>query len=184
MSKFMRAMSVIAALAVVGAIVAQNRANSNTQTNGQNAKATASSSADSSHNGSANVGPWRDPSKEVYVIRYSPGPTWKQGKNYYEQPLQKHAEFMAELQKRNILLLDGPFKDNTGEEAVIQVNNEAEAMDVVAADPAVIMLVMTAELKPWHLAFENTGRVTFGGNSSRSGGSSGPGVKSSSGGGG
>ena len=187
MSKFLRAVSIVAAIAVVGGIViAQNRANSQTSTQGNKASASASSSASSSHRGSANgngsgtVGPWRDPNKEVWVILYTPGKNWQAGKSIYEQNLSAHSQYMMTLIEQNILLLGGPFKDSSGGEAVIQVSNEEEAVKVVQNDPAVTMGVMNAVLKPWHLVFENVGRTSLGGGSGINSGTGGGHQSSSS----
>lgn len=115
------------------------------------------------------------------MIIYSPGPAWKQGRTFYEQDLADHLQYLSNLQQSNVLLLAGPFKDNSGAEAVIQVKDETEAMLVVGRDPAVNRRVMDAQLKPWHLAFENTGRSTFGDNGRFNRGTGGgPAVTSSS----
>jgi hypothetical protein len=61
---------------------------------------------------------------------------------------------MSSLLQANILLLGGPFKDNTGGMAVIQVNNEQEALSVAANDPAVVSRVFNVVVRPWHIVFE------------------------------
>lgn len=164
MTKSTRFVFAVAALAVVAAIVyAQSTSQSNSQSQTGRGSATASSSASGfargggSLSGSANVGPWRDPSKQVFALVYAPGPSWERNKTVFEQRLVEHNKYMADLLAMNVLLLGGPFTDSSGWLAVIQVANEDDAMRVAADDPAVQSRLMNVVVRPWTIQFEKNG---------------------------
>lgn len=58
---------------------------------------------------------------------------------------------MVGLYQFGKLRFAGPFEDNTGGAAVIEVENEEEALVVASNDPAVIDGVFVYELHPWLL---------------------------------
>ncbi|MDH3944371.1 MAG: YciI family protein [Anaerolineae bacterium] len=86
---------------------------------------------------------------KTFFIRHIPGPAWIEGKGFHEQPLREHGNYINSLHKQGILLEGGPFLDNEGGLAIIQVENEEQAQKIVAEDPAITSGVFTAELHPW-----------------------------------
>lgn len=89
--------------------------------------------------------------KETFIVIYKPGAAWIKGKPVSEQPLKEHGKYLLELYKSGILRFAGPFADDTGGAAVLEVADEAEAKKVVEQDPAVTSRVMVYELHPWRL---------------------------------
>jgi uncharacterized protein YciI len=61
-----------------------------------------------------------------------------------------------ELYKSGILKFAGPFTDDTGAAAALEVFDEVEARNLLERDPAVINKIMVYETRPWRLvAWEN-----------------------------
>lgn len=89
--------------------------------------------------------------KQTFIIIYKPGSAWLVGKPVSEQPLKEHFQHILNLYKTGILHFAGPFEDNTGGAAVIEVAGEAEAKNIADHDPAVINHIFIYELHPWRL---------------------------------
>lgn len=108
----------------------------------------------------------------MFVIIYTPGSAWIQGKPLAEQPyFREHARYMQRIFDEKRLLLGGPFTDNTGgmgilnaaSEAeaqeilgmgILNVATEAEVQEILAHDPIVLMKVFQANIHSWHPAFD------------------------------
>lgn len=89
--------------------------------------------------------------KKTFLVVYKPGAAWIKGKPVSEQPLQEHGKYLLGLYKSGILRFAGPFADDTGGAAVIEVSDAAEAKNLIEKDPAVTSRVMVYELRPWRL---------------------------------
>jgi uncharacterized protein YciI len=91
----------------------------------------------------------------MFVVIYTPGPAWLPGKSVSEQPFyREHGRFMQQLffaDKR--LIMGGPFLDNQGGLGILDVANEAQALEILARDPAVLAQFLEAHVHPWHVAF-------------------------------
>jgi uncharacterized protein YciI len=91
----------------------------------------------------------------MFVVIYTPGPAWLAGKSVSEQPFyREHGRFMQQLffaDKR--LIMGGPFLDNQGALGILDVANEAQALEILAHDPAVLAQFLEAHMHPWHVAF-------------------------------
>ncbi|MFX1254687.1 MAG: YciI family protein [Promethearchaeota archaeon] len=92
--------------------------------------------------------------KKFYAIIYQQGSAWKPGVSVYEQDLRSHATYMEKLHKDKVLVLGGPFTDDSGGMAIINVESEEKAEEILKQDPAITNKVMNATIKPWHIAFE------------------------------
>jgi uncharacterized protein len=90
----------------------------------------------------------------MFVIIYTPGPAWIQGKSFSEQPLMEHGHYLQQLFVEQLLLLGGPFTDATGGMAVIDTESSAEAQVILDQDPAVLKKVFLASLHPWYTVFD------------------------------
>jgi uncharacterized protein YciI len=88
---------------------------------------------------------------QTFMILYRPGPGWLPGKPQAEQPLQEHGKYILQLHVAGKLRFAGPFEDNSGGAAVIEVENEVEARDIVNSDPAVTSQVFEYDLHPFRL---------------------------------
>lgn len=89
--------------------------------------------------------------KEMFIVIYKPGAAWIKGKPVTEQPLAEHGKYLLGLYKSKILRFAGPFGDDTGGAAVLEVSDASEAKNLIERDPAVTSGVMTYELRPWRL---------------------------------
>jgi uncharacterized protein YciI len=89
-----------------------------------------------------------------FVILYRPGEAWQKDHSIYEQPLMEHGKYMAKLLKEKKLVMAGPFSDSSGGMAVIEVDDEKEAVDILQHDPAVVQRVFHGEIHPWLVVFD------------------------------
>ena len=89
-----------------------------------------------------------------YVIVHRPGPSWKAGVDFREQPgVMQHVEYYMGVKERGKLALGGPFLDNTGGMMISTPGLSAdEAFQIAAADPTVKSGLVTFEVWPWYVA--------------------------------
>ena len=150
--------SLVAGVVLASALVVwgQSQSNSNAQAGNNSAKASASSSARSGGSQSASSTGSGSQSQtqiqgKVYAAIYSPGQNWIRNRSVLDQPLNEHWDYMERLKKQGIVLLYGPFMDNTGAETVFRAQNDEEALMLVQADPAIQNGVLNFELHPWYV---------------------------------
>jgi uncharacterized protein YciI len=93
-----------------------------------------------------------------FLIIFRPGPNWINGESVFAQPLKPHARYMQQLYERGKLLYAGPFLDNCGGLAILNVSSEAEVCEILAADPATSEQVLLAETHPWLSMFHANAR--------------------------
>jgi len=89
--------------------------------------------------------------KSAFLVVYKPGPKWLTGKPLAEQPLGEHGRYILSLFSKGALKIAGPFTDDSGGAAVLNVADEAAAKRIVMNDPAVLTGVFVYELHPWGL---------------------------------
>lgn len=83
------------------------------------------------------------------VLFHRPGLAWKPGVAFREQPgVGAHVGFMRSLDQRGILVLGGPFLNDSGGMAVLSVE-VARAKELAAEDPSVAAGLLTVEVVPW-----------------------------------
>jgi uncharacterized protein YciI len=87
----------------------------------------------------------------TYIVVYHPGPKWIEGKPLSGQPLREHGQYMLSLYRNGALRFAGGFADDSGGAAVFTAADDAAALAVVQADPAVTMQVFVYELRRWRL---------------------------------
>ena len=66
----------------------------------------------------------------------------------------EHGKYMAKLLKEKKLVMAGPFSDSSGGMAVIEVDGEREAADILQHDPAIVQRVFHGEIHPWLVVFD------------------------------
>jgi uncharacterized protein len=99
--------------------------------------------------GSATPPPTADSAPGVhYVLLYRPGPAWVAGVPVTEQALGPHRAYAQALFEAGRLVFAGPFLDDGGGVAVLNVRDRAEAERTLAADPAVASGVLVGEVRP------------------------------------
>ena len=90
----------------------------------------------------------------MFAVIYTSGPAWQTGKTVDELPfLREHLQYMQQLFAARQLLMGGPFLDTQSALAILDVEGEAHARDIVAHDPFVQAQVLEPHLHPWHAYF-------------------------------
>ena len=90
----------------------------------------------------------------MFVVIYTPGPAWLEGKSLTEQPFyREHGRYMKRFFDEKRLIMGGPFMDNQGGLGILDVANEAQAREIFEQDPAVLARVFQPHLHPWHTVF-------------------------------
>ena len=84
-----------------------------------------------------------------FVIYFTTGNRWIQGKPHWEQGLVPHREYVREALDKGILIAGGPFMDHTGGLIILEVNSLDEAQHFADNDPAVIEEKFKAKVYPW-----------------------------------
>ena len=96
----------------------------------------------------------------MFVINYTPGSAWIPGKPITDQPLGEHGNYLQQLFDEQRLLFAGPFLDDAGGIAVINVSNVLEAQEIVVKDPAVVNKLFQASLHPWLTLFDSRAGIS------------------------
>lgn len=86
---------------------------------------------------------------KLFVIYYTPGKSWQDGKPFSEQDLRAHGAYMKKLYDNNQLLHGGPFLDSSGGMSIIQTESMESAEAILDADPAIVSGVFNGRLHPW-----------------------------------
>ena len=88
---------------------------------------------------------------QPFLVIYRPGPAWIAGKPAAAQPPPEHGRYLLDLYVQGQLRLAGPFGDDTGAALVLEATDEAQARQLVDADPAIVQAIFSYELHPWTL---------------------------------
>ena len=89
-----------------------------------------------------------------YVLFHSPGPAWKPGVGFRDQPgIGDHVAYLGGLQAKGLVVMGGPFLDNSGGMQILSTTSEEEAQVLGEADPAVKAGLLRVTVRPWLAAF-------------------------------
>ena len=69
------------------------------------------------------------------IVRFSAGPTWISGPPEDQPEWDAHVRFVDDLIERGIMVLGGPFGDNSGSTVVYEGVSADEARRLVERDP-------------------------------------------------
>jgi uncharacterized protein YciI len=90
----------------------------------------------------------------MFVVIYTHGPAWQAGKTVTEQPFfREHGRYMKRFFAARQLLMGGDFLDDQGGLGILDVEDEAQAQEIVAHDPFVLARVTEPHLHPWRAYF-------------------------------
>lgn len=90
----------------------------------------------------------------MFIVIYTPGPAWQTVKTVEELPFfREHVEYVQQVFAARRLLMGGPFLDNQGALAILDVETFAQARDIVTHDPFVQARVLEPHLHSWHAYF-------------------------------
>jgi len=88
------------------------------------------------------------------VLFHTPGPAWKPGVGFRDQPgIGDHVAYLGTLQAKGLVVMGGPFLDNSGGMQILSTASEAEALTLGEADPAVKAGLLRVAVRPWLAAF-------------------------------
>ncbi|MGB7990756.1 MAG: YciI family protein [Candidatus Methylophosphatis roskildensis] len=87
----------------------------------------------------------------TFLVTYKPGDAWVAGKSSKEPPLSEHGKYMLRLFTLGKMKMAGPFNDDTGGAVVLEVDDEAEALELLKEDPAIKTRFFEHEVHPWGL---------------------------------
>ncbi len=90
----------------------------------------------------------------ICAIVYSRGPTWTDGKSQQDQLLEDHARYLMRHYRRRIVLMGGPFRDDTGGLAIIEAGAAEDAERFLRADPAIARGTLRATWHAWNVVFK------------------------------
>lgn len=92
----------------------------------------------------------------MFVMIYTQGSAWRTVKTVTELPFyREHYTYMKQVFATGQLLMGGPFLDNQGALGILDVEDEAQARDIVAHDPLVQAGVVEPHLHPWQAFFNH-----------------------------
>ncbi len=87
--------------------------------------------------------------QKIFALTYRPGPSWIPDTSVFEQPLGAHREYMRSLHEAGIVLLGGPYRDDTGGFVAVKADSREHAVAILLADPAIEAGVMLGDVHPW-----------------------------------
>jgi len=92
-------------------------------------------------------------SAHFVIMYYPPRPDFTTNHTQEESDaVGRHFEYLKSLHERKIVLMAGRVEDASFGIALLVVENEKRAREIVENDPAVIAKVFKAELLPFRLA--------------------------------
>jgi len=85
-----------------------------------------------------------------FVVFHRPGPAWVKGTGFRDQPgIGNHVAHMRALFGRGVMVMGGPFLDDSGGMMVLEAADAQAARELAEADPAVAAGLLSIEIKPW-----------------------------------
>lgn len=90
------------------------------------------------------------PPPVYHVFFHSPGPQWKSGVSFREQPgIEEHVAYMRDLLEQGLMVMGGPFLDDSGGMMVSRIPTLDEARRVASQDPGVESGLLRVEVRAW-----------------------------------
>lgn len=93
--------------------------------------------------------------RQLFLILYSPGPSWRAGRPMREQDLRAHGAYYAGLLRDGRAFAGGGYVGEDGGLAIVRAANLGEARAILAADPAIIGGIFVADLRQWAPRFHS-----------------------------
>jgi uncharacterized protein YciI len=90
--------------------------------------------------------------REFYVVQFAPGPNWSEATQYEKQPeIDDHIAYWQSLYYREVLLMSGPWQDQSGGIFIVRADNREMVNAIVAQDPGVLSGLITSSVKEWRV---------------------------------
>jgi uncharacterized protein len=99
------------------------------------------------------------PPSQLFLFLFSPGPGWRAGVPMRQQDLREHGRYHAELVRAGRSVAGGGYVGMDGGLAIVRAATIEEARAMLAADPAIVNGVFTAELRQWQPRFFSDGPI-------------------------
>ncbi|MFN3237873.1 MAG: YciI family protein [Pseudomonadales bacterium] len=97
---------------------------------------------------------------QMFVIEFVPAKNWTPERSYENQPgIKPHLDYWQQWYVKEVLLMSGPFADQSGGIFLIKAKNRAMAEQMVADDPAVKSQLIDATVRRWRLLSSAMRRV-------------------------
>ena len=84
------------------------------------------------------------------AVIYSKGPAWT-SREAAKDHIEAHKAFQHKNFEAGLLLMGGPFLDEAGGMALLEVGSRQQAENVVGDDPAIKGGFYSAKLHPWRI---------------------------------
>ncbi|MBI2519957.1 MAG: hypothetical protein HYV97_06060 [Bdellovibrio sp.] len=81
---------------------------------------------------------------------------------FSESLIRRHVEYLRELERKEQLVLCGPFTDYSGGMVIIKAASLEEAQNIVGHDPFVSEGAETFEIRTWLLSCEDNNHLGMG----------------------
>jgi uncharacterized protein YciI len=91
-------------------------------------------------------------SQHAYLVVFHPASKWPKGEPLPEQPVRDHSRYLLSLYRAGTLKFAGRFADGSGGAMFFAAQDDAAALSLIRADPAVTAGVFEFDLRPWLLA--------------------------------
>jgi len=84
------------------------------------------------------------------VLFHTPGPNWKEGVDFQQQPsVIEHVQYMGRQLQDGLLVMGGPFLDNSGGMMICRTADVKAATAIAKADPGVKSGLLSVDVKRW-----------------------------------
>lgn len=89
---------------------------------------------------------------QLFVIEFTSGLEWKADTRYENQPgMAEHLSYWQQHYLNEVLLMSGPFEDQSGGIFVVRASDLETAQKIVELDPAVAAGKITATVHRWRV---------------------------------
>lgn len=92
--------------------------------------------------------------EHAFLVVFTPGPAWIEGKSVTEQPLSEHGSYLLSLFAQGKVKQAGPFIGHDGNAAgaiVYRADSLDDVNELIANDPGVVSGIMVPTVYPWTL---------------------------------
>lgn len=91
-----------------------------------------------------------------HVLLHTPGPQWQDGVSFQDQPgVGLHVQYMAGLLQQGLLVMGGPFLDDTGGMMISRAQTIEDALRIANKDPAVTSGLLRVTVRPWMVPMQD-----------------------------
>jgi uncharacterized protein YciI len=93
--------------------------------------------------------------RRFFVLLFTPGEKWDQGKPMAQQKLEEHRAYYQQLLENGFVLIGGGFTEENAGMSILKAKDRAVADSLVRNDPAVLSGIFKIEVKPYFAVFKS-----------------------------